>query len=148
MEEVIASRKFVVKAPSERVWDLLGGVVMGNLPGLEAMHALDENNFDALMRVKVAFITLPMRLKGQIIADADHPESLGISLGAKWGGLVQLSQKVTFTVNPIDKDNTEVVCESIAQGMKPLTRLFLLGRVKSMARTTLQGIEQRLQELA
>ena len=149
MEELIACRKFVVEASSERVWSLLGGVVVGSLPGLERMHAIDESSFTALLRLKAGFIRLSMHLKGQVTADAAHPESLAFLIEAKrWGGLVQLNQKVKFTISSIDTDKTEVVCESMAQGMRLLTRLFLLGRIRSMARITLCGIEKRLQEIA
>lgn len=149
MEEIIAQRKFVLNAPPDRVWDLMGGAVIGSLHGLEAMHPLDESSFSAVLRVKMAFLTIPMHLNGHVLADEAHPESLAIELKANgWGGLIKLNQKVTLTVSPVDKDKSEVLCQSMAQDLMPLVRLFFLGRVKSMADTTLGDVEKRLQDIA
>lgn len=149
MEEVIASRKFVLEASPERVWSLMGRVIFSNLHGLERMQIIDESNFRALLRVRVAFISATMRLKGQILADSAHPESLGVLLKAKSvGGLIQLNQKITFTIMAVDEAKTEVTCEAIAQEMGFFFRMLFLGKVRSMAKSTLDGMEKRLKQIA
>jgi hypothetical protein len=147
-EEIIATRKFVIEASSDRVWSLMGRVIFGSLP-LESMQLIDENNFTALLRVPILSTSIAMRLRGQIVADSSHPGSLSVLLIArKARGLIRLDQKVTLATMPAGEGKTEVVCESIAQGMSIAFRVFLLGKAKRMARSTLESIERRFKSIA
>jgi hypothetical protein len=147
MDKVIASKKFVVDASLERVWGLMGRVIINNLRGLEQMQMIDENNFSALLRVKMAFIGIPMRLRGQVVGGSVG--ALAVLLKAKgMCGMVKLDQKVAFTATQISEGKTEIICESVAQGLNFLLSIFIMGMVKSMAKDTLDRIEKRLKQIA
>ena len=147
-ETLIAERKFVIEASQERLWQLIGRVIFSSLQGVERLEIIDENNWQALLRVKLGFIVLNMNLTGEMV-DTSPPDTLGVRLRAKSkGGVLQLNQKVTVKFTVIDEAKTEVFCKAIAEGVGPLFRLFLLGRARSFAGGIFDSIEERLKYLA
>ena len=148
METVIAERRFVAEASIERVWDLLGRVMFDSLHGLERVNVIDERNFRAILRVKLGFISLTARLKGEM-ADISPPGFLAVVLRVRFlRGMLQLGQKVTFRLTAVDEGKTEVVCRAQAEGMGTLFRWLLLGKAREFAGETLSRIEERLQQVA
>ena len=148
METVFAERQFVLEAFPERVWDLLGRVMFDSLHGLERVNIVDENNFRAMLKVKLGFIGLTGRLKGEMI-DVTPPQFLAVVLGVRFlGGLLQLGQKVTFTLTPVNEGKTEVVCRALVEGMGTLFKWLLLRKARDFAGETFDSIEARLQQLA
>ena len=148
MEEVIAERKFVLEATRDRVWNLIGRVVLGNMPGLERIEVIDETNIRGLLKVRVAFVTFPMHLQVKVV-EFEPPRLFGVLLSSKskWG-IIGLNQRATFILNSVNTNKTEVVCKSVAEGMGTLFRLIALWRVKSLATETLNSIEERLKQIA
>ena len=147
-ETLIAERKFVVEASQERLWQLIGRVVFSSFHGVERMEIIDENNWQALLRVKLGFITLNMNLTGEMV-DVSPPESLGVNLKARSKvRVLQLNQKITINFTQVDETKTEVTCKAIAEGVGTLFRLFLLGRTRGFAKSTFDIIEERLKYLA
>jgi carbon monoxide dehydrogenase subunit G len=144
----IATREFSVNASRERVWRLIGKVILGSLPGMEQMDILDENNFRAMLRVKVSFLEFKMKLKGEIL-DMAPPESLAVNLGLEgFAGCFRMSQKVALKIIPAEGGKTVVSCKAVALGLGTLSRLLFLGQARRFAQETFGSIEQRLQELA
>ncbi len=147
-ETLIAERKFAVDSSRERLWQLIARVVFSSLSSVERMEIIDENNWQALLKVKLGFITLNMDLKGETI-DTTPPEMIGVRLRATgMGGIAKLDQKVTIKLDPLDDARTEVTCRAVAYGMGSLFKLFLLGRARSFATETFDSIEKRLKYLA
>jgi len=148
MAEVIVERKFVLKASRNRIWNLIGKTVLGKLPGLERIEIIDENNIRGLLRVRIAFIPLTMLLHVEVV-DIPPPQSLVIMLRAqsKWS-IVQLNQKITFTLSAIDEDKTEVACKSTAEKIGALLRLIALRKLTKLAEDSLNSIEERLRQVA
>ena len=54
MEEVIAERKFVLGASQNRVWSLIGKVMLGSMPGLMGIEIIDENNIRGLLKTMIS----------------------------------------------------------------------------------------------
>ena len=147
-ETIIAEREFIIEASQERLWHIIGGVILNSLSGLERVEVLDDNNWQALLRVRLGFVVLNMSLKGEM-TDMSPPETLGVRLRARSkGGILQLNQKITITFTPIDEAKTGVTCKATVEGMGTLFRLFLLGRARSFAQSVFHNIEERLKYLA
>ena len=147
-ETEIASRDFVVNASRERVWRLIGKVILSSLPGMEQMEILDENNFDAMLRAKVLFLELRMKLKGEIV-DMAPPDSLGVNIGIEGlGGYFKMEQRVTLTMTSVEGGRSAVACKAVARNMGGLFRVLFLGQARRFAQSTFGMIEKRLQELA
>ncbi|MFC2005903.1 hypothetical protein ACFLVG_02965 [Chloroflexota bacterium] len=148
METLIAEKKFSVEASQERVWDLLGKVILNSLHGLEKMEVMDENNFRAELKARTFGIPLIMRLRGET-TDISPPEALSVRLIAKskWD-LITLVQRITFTLNSAGEEKVTLVCKAVAEELSPILRWFFLWPVKSLARQTLESIEERLKQLA
>jgi len=144
----IGEKDFVVEASRERVWRLIGKVIFSSLPGMEQVEILDENNFRALLRMKVLWVQLSAKLKGEMV-DMAPPENFSVNLALEGlGGLLKMKQKVTFTVIPAEKGKTAVNCKATAEKMGILFRALLLGQAQRFARATFEAIEKRLKELA
>jgi len=144
---IIEERKFIIDASRERIWDLLLRTTLRLMP-FERCNIHSQNEFSAILRVKIAFISLPMQVEIKIV-DIVPPETLNTILKAKgMGGIVWLDQKSTFKLMPIDEDKTEIDAKIVAEGMSPLIRAFLLPMVKSFARDSLKNLEERLRQWA
>jgi len=144
----IAEKDFAVAASQERVWRLMGKVIFSSLPGLENVEILDENNFRAILRMKVLGVRWSMKLKGEMV-DVLPPESFSVKLFIESpGGLFAMEQKVALAMTAVDKTKTKVACKVTADSMGILIRALLLGQARRFARSTLEAIEKRLKELA
>ena len=85
----LAEREFIVNANPDRVWRLIGKVIFSVLPGMESMEILDENNFRALLRVKMIGAEWVLKLRGEMV-DISPPESFSVRLLLEGlGGLVK-----------------------------------------------------------
>jgi carbon monoxide dehydrogenase subunit G len=145
---VLAQKDFLANAPRERVWRLIGKVVFSVLPGMEKMEILDENNFRALLRVKMMGAEWVLKLKGEMV-EISPPESFSVKLSLEGlRGRVKAYQRVAFAMTPAEGGMTSVACRAIAENMGFLPRVFLSGQARSFARETFEAIEKRLKELA
>jgi len=144
----LAEREFIVNATPDRVWRLIGKVIFSVLPGMESMEILDENNFRALLRVKMMGSEWVLKLKGEMV-DISPPESFSVRLLLEGlGGVVKADQKVAFAMAPVEGGKTSVVCRATAEDMGLLQRAFLSGQARGFASETFAAIEKRLKELA
>ena len=125
MGEVLAERKFIVEASGQRVWKLLGRVIFDSLE-MERFHAVDDRNFDALMRVEVASFKLPMQVKG-VMTDITPLKGLTVRLEVEGLGLIHIDQEVSISMSPAEAGKTEVVCRASLEKMGALFKPFLLG---------------------
>lgn len=142
---IIADRKFTINSPRERIWEYIIRALMRCM-SFEGMQFTDERSFSAILRMKMGFITLPVRVKMEII-DIVKLESIVTTLQARGlGGLVWFNQKATFTLTTVDESKTEVASKMEAEGMAFLLRTLLLWKVKSFARETLDSLEVLLKQ--
>ena len=143
---LLEHRSFQVETSQERVWRLIGKAIFSCLPGMENVEILDENNFRALMKERVLGFKVSLKLTGEIV-EMEPPDSFSVKLLLK-SGLFRLDQKVTFTTIRVEEGKTTVDCKATIENLKFLTRLFLVGRARSFARSTFEAIEKRLKEWA
>ena len=144
---MISERKFTIDASQERIWSLIIKAVLRFMP-FERMEVLSEKNFRALLRIKVGFISMPMKVNMEIVSIA-APESLVTVIKAKGiRGMIWLDQKSTFKLTKIGENKTEIACELEEEGMSPILRMFLLPMVKSFAKDAFNKFEERLRQWA
>ena len=144
---LIAERKFVVEATRERIWELLLRATLRLMP-FERCNIRSETAFSALLRMKVAFVSLPMDVDMNIV-DIVPPETLNTELKAKgMGGMVWINQKSTFALKSVGEDKTEVTATIVAEGMAPVLRLFFVPMVKKFAAASFKSLEERLKQWA
>jgi hypothetical protein len=137
-------RKFVIKAPSTKVWDLMAAVIFQTLP-LERVEILSLNSFKAVLMWKVAFISIPMNVSGKMV-DVFRPSAYGCAILVKKGP-VGLGIRVGINLKDIDDSETEVTCTVAEDGTRSFVELLLKGFQKSFAVKMLDSIEKRLQTL-
>lgn len=144
---LIAERTFVVDADRERIWELLLRATLRLMP-FERCNIRSQTEFSALLRMKVAFISLPMQVDMNIV-DIVPPETLNTTLKAKgMGGIVWINQKSTFTLTSAGEGKTEVHAKIVAEGMAPILKMFFVPMVKSFARDSFKNLEERLKQWA
>jgi carbon monoxide dehydrogenase subunit G len=142
----IGERKFVIDAPRERIWDLLLRTTLRLMP-FEQMNIHSQTTFSGLLRMKMAFISVPMKVEMELM-DIVPPEKMNTLLRAKgMGGIAWINQKSTFNLTPVDENKTEVDARIVAEGMSPAVRL-MLPRVRSFARDAFKNLEERLRQWA
>ncbi len=148
MNPVIAQRNFEVEASRDRVWRLIGKVIFSSLPDMENVEILDENNFRALLKIRVSPIKLSIKLKGEIV-DMSPPESFAVKLELKGlRGLFRLNQKVTIAMTSVESLRTAITCMANVERMGILFKIMFLGQARRFALSTFDDIEKRLKELA
>lgn len=144
---MFATRTFIIDASQETVWHLIGRAILESMPGMERMEIIDENNFSAVLRVKMNFIVVNMHLTGEFV-NSSPPQLLGVRLrGKSLGGLVQVNQMVSIVLAIVDKGKTEVVCQATMEGLSTLMRMLLLWQARRVAGDIFEGIERRLKQL-
>lgn len=147
MEKLLAERKFVIDAPQERIWNLLGMVIFDSL-AMERFHARDDRNFNGLTKVKVAFVTIAMQLKGTIV-DISPPEALSVLVEATaMGKIIHLKQKIMITLDSVGRGKSEFICKVVREGRGSVLTVILTPRARSFASGILESIERRLRQLA
>jgi hypothetical protein len=110
----------------------------------ERMKPLNESSVSALLRVKMGFMSLPMFVNVEV-KETSAPEHMVALINSKgMGGIIQIKQKATFTLTQVDEGNTEITCNIDDDGMGILIRVFLLWRIKTVARDTFNRIEELL----
>jgi carbon monoxide dehydrogenase subunit G len=143
----IAGRNFEVDAPQARVWRLIGKVIFSCLPGMEEVEVADELNFRAVQRMKVGFVNVKMRLKGEIV-DITPPQSLAVNLTVEGpGGLVRMTQKVAIGMTAIGMERTAIVCKATTSDMGGLSGWVLLSQARPFVDALFEAMEKRLQYL-
>ncbi len=127
---------------------MIGKVIFSVLPGMENMEILDENNFRAILRVKMIGAEWPLKLRGEMV-DISPPESFSVKLFLEGvGGLVKAGQKVSISMTPAEGSKTSVACKATLEEMGFLPRTLFSGQARSFAQSTFEAIEKRLKELA
>ncbi len=82
MGKLVAENRFTLEATPERVWDVLGRAIFSGLSGLEKLHIIDENNFEADLKAKAYGIPLTMKLRGEM-TDISPPTTLAVKLAVE-----------------------------------------------------------------
>lgn len=148
MEIAVAEREFTVEAPQQRVWDQLARASLNSVEGMEQIEFIDEENFTAKVRLKLALVSLSVPLKGKIL-EASPIERLVVALQERVaGGIIELKQKTAFTLLPESEGRTKVVCKAVTEMSTAVLRWALLWKVRSVAEKGLVGIEEQLKKLS
>ena len=144
MNAPIVHRQFVIEASQQRVWDLLGRTVYRCLP-LEKMNAVSETTAYAVLRLRLAFISLPLNVKVELV-DISPPSSLGSKIWVKKRVIKLVALKVTFTLRPVDEGKTEVVCTAMEDGRRTMLGWLVRGQQRSFTEGMFDSIRARLEQ--
>lgn len=116
---------------------------------MERVKVLDQDKFRALVRAKVGLFQLKMHLKGEM-TEISPPQSLVVAIELRSrGGIIQLSQKVSFSLKAVDEGNTEVSYQVVLENIVPFfLQPFLRRKATAIAQDTLLGIRTYLEQLS
>lgn len=84
---MVIEDRFIIKAPLKNVWDFLMGIegVGTCIPGCEEVKAIDEHNFQGVVRVKVGPISASFKINANIIEIAPPTHLTSIVKGEDKG---------------------------------------------------------------
>lgn len=109
-QEIIGNKQFTIEAPQSRVWELLGRAIYRCLP-LEQMEVSSHTTFRAVLRWRLAFIAIPLRVK-VVLAEISPPNLLAALIEVR-KSVINQTMKVTFNLRPLDESKTEVSCRAL-----------------------------------
>ena len=131
-----------VNAPQERVWQVLIDPVQlcKVIPGCEQARQLDATHYEAVLSVKVQFMTIRSQAKGTLL-EADAPRHLvGELVGEPTSMAGAFRARVTIDLTPVN-DSTSI---RYAMDLSLLGRLASLG--EAMVRSTSQQLTRQFAE--
>ncbi|MFC1987530.1 SRPBCC domain-containing protein [Chloroflexota bacterium] len=145
MKTTTVQKQFVIEASHERVWDLVANVILQCLP-LEKIDIISESAFNAVLRWKLGFVSLPMNLKGELV-DISPPTSLTCMLRVEVA-IMRLAVKVRIVLAPVSQGKkTEVVCTAQDAGTIAILRWVMGRQQQRFAGNTFDSIKKRLEQL-
>ena len=128
-----------VPAAQEKVWKLFLNPeqLCKVIPGCEQMRQLDEAYYEAMITVKIQFMTIRSNAKGSILT-AEEPRLLvGELIGEPVAMAGAFRARVTLELEPVDGDAPATVIHYIME-------LTLLGRLASLGEAMVRTTSQRL----
>lgn len=129
-----------VPASQEQVWNMLMDPVQlcKVIPGCEGARQLDETHYEAVLSVKVQFMTIRSKAQGTLL-EAKPPEHLvGEMVGEPTAMAGAFRSRVTIDLVPQDTNETLV---QYAMEITMLGRLASLG--EAIVRSTSQKMSQQ-----
>ncbi len=145
LNAVILQRKFIIRAPQTRVWEVLGSAIYRDLP-LEKMDIVNENLFYADM-IWRAGLPLKFRVKAEF-REIVPPDALNCGISTVQGPL-KISFGVSFKLRGLTGHQTEVSCKVVREkGINPLLNTIISGQMRRFAVRIVTGIEAQLERLS
>jgi len=142
---IIAERTITISASPQRVWEFIGEAMLTALK-LGRLMPLDQNNFIAVLKVKLGFISLSMSVEGRITESCEPSSWVAVINTRAMGGIIWLKQKASFVLTPVDENTTQIHSKMVAEGMSLPIRVFLLGMVRKVASETLDEFGSLLKQ--
>jgi uncharacterized protein len=126
----------MVNAPQVKVWQVLIDPVQlcKVIPGCEQARKLDATHYEAVLSVKVQFMTIRSQAKGTLL-EADAPRHMmGELVGEPTAMAGAFRARVTIDLVPIDD----------ATSIRYAMDLMLLGRMASLGEAIVSSTSKRL----
>jgi len=102
--------KFTLKAPIKKIWDFLlePGTLASCIPGAEKIEAIDDKNYDAIVKQKVGPISVKFSFR-TTITEMNPPKYVkAVGKGEAMGGMGTFTHEMTVNLAEISKDEVEV----------------------------------------
>ena len=134
-----------VPAAREKVWKLFldPEQLCKVIPGCEQTRQVDENLYEAVLAVKVQFMTIRSKAKGSILT-AEEPRLLvGELIGEPMAMAGAFRARVTLELEPVEGD-TQATTIHYSMDLTMLGRLASLG--EAIVRTTSQKLTREFAE--
>jgi carbon monoxide dehydrogenase subunit G len=134
-----------VPAPREQVWPLLLDPIQlcKVIPGCEQARQLDETHYEAILAVKIQFMTIRSKARGSILT-AEEPRLLvGELVGEPLAMAGAFRARVTLELMPASQ-NVQATTIQYTMDLTMLGRLASLG--EAIVRTTSQRLTREFAE--
>jgi carbon monoxide dehydrogenase subunit G len=102
--------KFTLKAPIQQVWDFLlePGTLAACIPGAEKVQAIDDKNYEAVVKQKVGPIGVKFNFITTLVEVTPPKYVKAVGKGAALGGMGTFTHEMTVSLAEIAKNEVEV----------------------------------------
>jgi carbon monoxide dehydrogenase subunit G len=141
--------KFSLKAPIKEVWDFLlePGTLASCIPGAEKIEAIDDKNYEAIVKQKVGLIAVKFKFITTIteITPPKHVKAVG--KGEAMGGMGTFTHEMTVDLTEVSKGEVEVAYKtniSIVGRLATFGERIMRAKSKSVGDELTRNLQQKL----
>lgn len=107
---MLVEGKFNLKAPIQQVWDFLlePGTLASCIPGAEKIEAIDDKNYEAIVKQKVGPFSVKLNFITTIVEMTPPKYVKAVGKGTAVGGMGTFTHEMTVNLTEVGKDEVEV----------------------------------------
>jgi carbon monoxide dehydrogenase subunit G len=141
--------KFSLKAPIKEVWDFLlePGTLAACIPGAEKIEAIDDKNYEAIVKQKVGLISVKFKFI-TTITEIDPPKHVkAVGKGEAMGGMGTFTHEMTVDLTEVSKSEVEVAYKtniSIVGRLATFGERIMRAKSKSVGDELTRNLQQKL----
>jgi carbon monoxide dehydrogenase subunit G len=107
---MIIEGKFTMKAPIQQVWDFLlePGTLASCIPGAEKVEAIDDKNYEAIVKQKVGPISVKFNFITTLVEVTPPKYVKAVGKGSAMGGMGTFTHEMTVSLAEISKNEVEI----------------------------------------
>jgi len=127
---------FMIRAPKDRVWDLFMDPekLAACLPGCEEIRLIDPTKYEAVMTVKIQFMTIRFQATGELKETVDGRRLVVEMTGQPFALAGMFRNKMTVDLEPVEGNSTRLAY---------LMDLQLTGRLASLGEILMRSTVQK-----
>jgi carbon monoxide dehydrogenase subunit G len=144
--------KFNLKAPIKEVWDFLlePGTLAACIPGAEKIEAIDDKNYEAIVKQKVGIISVKFKFI-TTITEIDPPKHVkAVGKGEAMGGMGTFTHEMTVDLTEVSKGEVEVAYKtniSIVGRLATFGERIMRAKSKSVGDELTRNLQQKLKSV-
>jgi carbon monoxide dehydrogenase subunit G len=107
---MLVEGKFTLKAPIQQVWDFLmePGTLASCIPGAEKVEAIDDKNYQAIVKQKVGPFSVKLDFLTTIVEITPPKYVKAVGKGTAVGGMGTFTHQMTVNLTEVGQDEVEV----------------------------------------
>jgi len=141
--------KFNLKAPIKQVWDFLlePGTLAACIPGAEKIEAIDDKNYEAIVKQKVGLISVQFKFITTITEMKPPKYVKAVGKGAAMGNMGTFTHEMTVNLAEISKDEVEISYKaniSIVGRLATFGERIMRAKSKSVGEELTRNLQEKL----
>jgi carbon monoxide dehydrogenase subunit G len=141
--------KFNLKAPIKEVWNFLlePGTLAACIPGAEKIEAIDDKNYEAIVKQKVGLISVKFKFTTTITEMTPPKHVKAVGRGEAMGGMGTFTHEMTVDLTEVSKGEVEVAYKaniSIVGRLATFGERIMRAKSKSVGDELTRNLQQKL----
>ncbi len=141
--------KFKLKAPIQEVWDFLlePETLAACIPGAEKLEAIDDKNYEAIVKQKVGLIAVKFKFITTITEMTPPKYVKAVGKGEAMGGMGTFTHEMTVNLAEVSKDEVEISYKtnvSIVGRLATFGERIMRAKSKSLGEELTRNLQEKL----